>query len=63
MDGLPDAIAALEAEQQAINEALAAGTLFSSDNARALEMSSRNAQIDEELLAALERWEELGRPG
>ena len=63
LDGLPDRIAALEAEQQAINEALADGSLFSSDNARALEMSSRNAQIDEELLAALERWEELGRPG
>ena len=63
LDGLPDRIAALEAEQQSINEALADGSLFSSDNARALEMSSRNAQIDDELMVALERWEELGRPG
>ncbi|MFZ3221004.1 MAG: ATP-binding cassette domain-containing protein, partial [Rhodoferax sp.] len=62
LDGLPSAIAALEAEQQAIAEALADGSLFASDNARALELSSRTAQIDDELMAALERWEELGRP-
>ncbi len=62
LDGLPDRIAALESEQQGIQEALADGTLFSSDNARALELSARNAQIDEELMEALERWEALGRP-
>jgi ATP-binding cassette subfamily F protein uup len=61
LDGLPAAIAALEAEQQGINEALADGTLYASDNARALEMSTRSAQIDEELMAALERWETLGK--
>jgi ATP-binding cassette subfamily F protein uup len=62
LDGLPDRIAALEAEQQSIQEALADGSLFSSDNARALELSARNAQIDDELMEALERWEVLGRP-
>ena len=62
LDTLPELIGALEAEQQGIQEALADGTLFSSDNARALALSGRNAQIDDELLAALERWEELGRP-
>jgi ATP-binding cassette subfamily F protein uup len=62
LDGLPDQIAALEAEQQAIHEALLDGSLFSSDNARALQLSARNADIDEQLMAALERWEELGRP-
>jgi ATP-binding cassette subfamily F protein uup len=62
LDGLPERIAALEAEQQSIAEALADGSLFASDNARALELSSRTAQIDDELMAALERWEELGRP-
>jgi hypothetical protein len=25
-------------------------------------LTARNAQIDEELMAALERWEELGKP-
>ena len=62
LDTLPERIAALEAEQQGIQEALADGTLFASGNARALALSSRNAQIDDELLIALERWEELGRP-
>ena len=62
LDGLPDRIAALESEQQGIQEALADGTLFSSDNARALELSARNAQIDDELMEGLERWEVLGRP-
>lgn len=62
LDGLPDRIAALEAEQKDISEALADGSLFASDNARAVELSERNAQIDEELMAALERWEELGKP-
>jgi ATP-binding cassette subfamily F protein uup len=62
LDGLPGAIVALEAEQQGIHEALADGSLYSSDNARALEMSARSAQIDDELMSALERWEELGKP-
>jgi ATP-binding cassette subfamily F protein uup len=63
LDGLPARIAALEAEHQAITEALADGSLFASDNARALEMSARSGQIDDELLAALERWEQLGATG
>ena len=62
LDSLPDRIAALESEQQGIQEALADGSLFSSDNARALALSARNAQIDDELIGALERWEVLGRP-
>ncbi|MFZ2307767.1 MAG: ATP-binding cassette domain-containing protein [Rhodoferax sp.] len=61
LDGLPDLIASLEAEQKAIHDALLDGSLYASDNARALQLSNRNAQIDDELLAALERWEELGR--
>jgi ATP-binding cassette subfamily F protein uup len=62
LDGLPQRIADLEAEQKSIADALADGTLFAKDNARALEMSARNAQIDEELMLALERWEVLGAP-
>ncbi len=60
LDGLPAAIAALEAEQQSITEALADGSLFAKDNAKALALTSRAAQIDEELMASLERWETLG---
>ncbi len=62
LDGLPDLIAALEAEQREINEALADGSLYSIDNVRAMKLATRNAQIDDELMAALERWETLGNP-
>lgn len=62
LDGLPAAIAALEAEQKDIAEALADGSLYASDNARAVELSERSTQIDDELMTALERWEVLGKP-
>ncbi|MDD2811105.1 ATP-binding cassette domain-containing protein [Rhodoferax sp.] len=60
LDGLPDLIAALEAEQAEVNALLADGSLYAIDNARALKLATRTAQIDDELLAALERWELLG---
>jgi ATP-binding cassette subfamily F protein uup len=60
LDGLPAVIAALEAEQKDITGQLADGSLFARDNARALALTSRSAQIDEELMTALERWEALG---
>ncbi len=62
LDGLPEKIATLEAEQKTINATLADGSLYASDNARALQLANRSAQIDDALLAALDRWEELGRP-
>jgi ATP-binding cassette subfamily F protein uup len=62
LDGLPDQIAALEAEQRDIGDALADGSLYSIDNLRAMKLATRNAQIDDELMAALERWEVLGKP-
>jgi ATP-binding cassette subfamily F protein uup len=62
LDALPDLIAALEAEQKEISEALADGSLYAVDNVRAMRMATRNAQIDDELMTALERWEVLGRP-
>ncbi len=60
LDGLPDLIAALEAEQQQAASLLADGSLYAVDNARALKLASRSAQIDDQLMAALERWETLG---
>ena len=60
LDTLPETIAALEAEQQSITEALADGSLFAKDNAKALALTSRSAAIDEALMGALERWEALG---
>ena len=60
LDGLPDVIAALEAEQKEVSDLLADGSLYAIDNARALKLATRSAQIDDELLVALERWELLG---
>ena len=60
LDALPDLIAALEAEQKEIADLLADGSLYAIDNARALKLATRSAQIDDELLTALERWELLG---
>jgi ABC transport system ATP-binding/permease protein len=60
LDLLPALIDSLEQEQKTIHEELADGTLYSSDPVRAATMSERSARIDDELMAALERWEALG---
>ncbi len=59
LEGLPALIESLEKEQQEIREALADSSLFAKDPAKATAMFSRDAQIDEALLVALERWEKL----
>ncbi|MEX8192054.1 ribosomal protection-like ABC-F family protein [Comamonas guangdongensis] len=59
LETLPERIAALEAEQKQIQQELADGSLFASDNAKAVAMHQRDAQIDEELMEALERWTQL----
>jgi len=60
LDALPARIGALEAEQKSIAEAIADPSLYAKNPERATELHARYAQIDEELLAALERWEALG---
>jgi ATP-binding cassette subfamily F protein uup len=60
LEALPDLIDQLESEQKAIHEQLADGSLFVSDATRAAQLAERSARIEEELLAALERWEALG---
>ncbi len=60
LEALPGLIDALEAEQGQIAEALADGALFTTDLPRATALSQRSAAIEEELMAALERWEALG---
>ena len=59
-DELPARIAALEAEQASISERLADTALYSADPAQLPPLHARYAQIDDELLAAMERWELLG---
>jgi ATP-binding cassette subfamily F protein uup len=61
LDGLPGLIEGLEQEQRALQEELADGGLYATNPPRAAELTQRSAQIDDELLAALERWEALGR--
>jgi len=60
LEALPAQIAALEAEQAAIHAELADGSLYARDNALAMQRTQRAADIDAELMAALERWELLG---
>jgi len=62
LDALPGQIAALTEEQSRIDAALADGKLFTTDPAKATQLSSRHAQIDDEMLAAMERMEMLGGP-
>ena len=58
-DSLPSLIEALEQELAALNNALADGSLYVSDPQGAAEKAARVLQIDDELLAAMERWEAL----
>jgi len=59
-DALPDRIDALEAEQKALGALLADAAIYAKEPDRAAAAQARHAQIDAELLRALERWEELG---
>ncbi|MGE8537835.1 MAG: ATP-binding cassette domain-containing protein, partial [Acinetobacter sp.] len=59
LEQLPAEMEALEKEQAEINAQLADGSLFVSDNAKAMQLSKRLSDIDEQLLEKLERWEEL----
>lgn len=60
-DALPSLIEQLETEQAQLNQQLADGSLYTSDPSGASAKAARVAQIDDELLAALERWEMLGQ--
>ena len=61
--GLPALIEALEAEQKQQAALLADGRLYASEPARAVAAQTRHAAIEDQLLAALERWEMLGARG
>jgi ATP-binding cassette subfamily F protein uup len=61
LDALPARIDALETEQKTISERLASTELYTDEPPkRVAELQARYAAIEEELLAALERWEILG---
>jgi len=60
LEALPGLIDQLEAEQRTIDGLLADGSLFTADRVRATALSQRSAAIEDELMRALERWEDLG---
>ena len=59
LEQLPAQIDALEAEQKAIREELADGSLYSRDGARATALHTRDGEIEDLLMQALERWSAL----
>jgi ATP-binding cassette subfamily F protein uup len=63
LDGLPEHIAQLEAEQQALRETLADGSLYQQEPQRATALHARDVEIEDALMLALERWETLSARG
>ncbi|SPB15982.1 ABC transporter-like protein [Caballeronia novacaledonica] len=59
LEALPGRIAELENEQKTIGAQLEDGSIFAKDAKEGARLSERHAAIEEELLVALERWEEL----
>jgi len=59
LEALPERIAALEEEQKALTARLEDPALYRQSPQAAQAVSTRLAQIDDELLALLERWEAL----
>lgn len=59
LNGLPDAISALETEQAQLNEKLLDPTIYQSKPKEAAQYQIRLGEIDEQLLSLLDRWETL----
>ena len=62
LDALPELIASLEAEQKETQAALNDSSLYASDAAKITQLHKRDSEIEEALMAALERWEQLSAP-
>ncbi len=63
LDALPGRIDALESELAGMREAMADGSLFRSDPAKAKELSDRLPLAESELETLVERWAELAERG
>ncbi len=59
LDTLPHQLDGLEREQSQLRAELADGSLYSKDPQRAADLHKRDAAIEEEMLVALSRWEDL----
>jgi ABC transport system ATP-binding/permease protein len=62
LDALPELIASLEAEQKETQAALNDSGLYASDPAKIAQLHKRDTEIEEALMTALERWEQLSTP-
>jgi ATP-binding cassette subfamily F protein uup len=63
LDELPGRIEALEQEQATLAALLAGSELYTQGAARIQEVTARHAAIEDELMALLESWEQLGARG
>jgi len=61
LDELPARIEAMEAEHRQLEAALASNELYAQGKDKIAATQARFAQLDQELLAAMERWEALGQ--
>jgi ATP-binding cassette subfamily F protein uup len=61
LDEMPAKLTALEAEQKTLEAALASTELYSQGKDKIAEAQARFAQIEEELMGMLERWEVLSQ--
>jgi ATP-binding cassette subfamily F protein uup len=61
LDELPKKIEALEAEHKTLEAALASTELYAQGKDKIAAAQARFAQLDEQLLAMMERWEQLGK--
>jgi ABC transport system ATP-binding/permease protein len=62
LDALPELIASLEAEQKETQTALNNSGLYASDPAKIAQLHKRDSEIEDALMTALERWEQLSSP-
>jgi ATP-binding cassette subfamily F protein uup len=62
LEALPELIASLEAEHKETQAALSDNNLYASDPAKVAQIHKRDTEIEDALMAALERWEQLSSP-
>jgi ATP-binding cassette subfamily F protein uup len=62
LEALPELIASLEAEHKETQAALSDNSLYASDPAKVAQIHKRDIEIEDALMTALERWEQLSSP-
>ena len=60
LDDLPDRIETLEAEQAELSKQMSDPEFYKQDQTTITKATTRAAELEEELMQCLERWEELG---